>query len=426
MGSITRSHNAQAKRAAAAIAIAAFACEAYFFNAAGKSGAALIGGLAWALFCLSLFATIALRGKPGAARGVFFTTAALAFIPSFIAQLIEARGHMAVSGSEVAASQVPFCHIALSTSLLPAALLRTLDFPAQLSGTRAAFYPMLLYWLLSLVTVGRGWCGWVCFYGGIEDGVSSLAKKPRLDLSGRGPSLRRINYAMLAFVSLAALATVVPVYCDWLCPFKLVTEYSDPVDARSYLALIVFVGLFLGLVVVLPALSKRRTQCSTLCPFGAMQSLLDRLSPYAVKVDAAACVGCGACDRACPMLAIDSESRAAGGTRESCVKCGRCFEACRKGAIGYALRYNQAGLDLWKSLAGRAEQKAETGGILALLYRAAARAARVVRAALSPELVFPFVAMSFGMIISTGFSGQTMARLANLALTGSFSLGGLR
>ena len=37
--------------------------------------------------------------------------------------------------SRVTADQVPFCHIAITTSLVPAALLHTLDFPAQLRGS---------------------------------------------------------------------------------------------------------------------------------------------------------------------------------------------------------------------------------------------------------------------------------------------------
>jgi polyferredoxin len=333
---------------------------------------------------------------------------------------------MAVSGAEVIASQVPFCHIAITTSILPAALFKTLDFPAQLAGSRASFYPMLLYWLLSLVTVGRGWCGWACFYGGIEDGISALPRKIRLDLGKSGPALRRINYAVLAFVAFASLGTLVPVYCDWLCPFKLVTEYSDPVDARSYLALIAFVGLFLGLVVILPALSKRRTQCSTLCPFGALQSLLDKLSPYYVAIDTNACVSCGACDSSCPMLALDKDARAAGSARSSCVKCGRCFDACPKGALGYKVRHTKSGLDLWSALAVRVRAKSEASAYFGFAYRALAAAFETLSALLSPALLFPFTALSFGMIISTGFSSQTMTRLVNLIVSGSFSAGGIK
>ena len=79
--------------------------------------------------------------------------------------------------------------------------------------------------------------------------------------------------------------------------------------------MIAFIGIFLALVVVLPLLTKKRTQCSILCPFGAMQSLLDRISPFRVAINTKACVSCGACDRACPMLAMNPATRAKGRRR---------------------------------------------------------------------------------------------------------------
>ena len=393
--------------AASLLAIAVFGYETWFFNAAGKSGAPLAGGIVWAAFCIAIFAIITLGGKPDPARRVFFFTAAVTFIPSFVAHLIEARGQMVLTASDIASSRLPFCHIALTTSLLPAALLRSLDFPARLSGIRTAFYPMLAYWLLSLVTIGRGWCSWVCFYGGLEDGISALPRRARVDVGAKGPSFRRFNKAMLAFVALAGIGTLVPVYCDWLCPFKLVTEYVEPSSLRSYLALIVFIGLFLALVVVLPLLTKKRTQCSILCPFGAMQSLLDRLSPFRVAVDAQACVSCGVCDKACPMLALNPLSRAKGRPESSCVKCGTCFSACPRGAIGYALRTHLRGA----SVRG-GPQEGEPS-----------RSRAFFNALLSPSLLFPFTALSFGMIISSAFSAETLTRLATLVSTGGFLMG---
>ncbi len=403
---------------AAAILVLGFAYEAWFFLAAGKSGPGLAGGHLWAAFATALFAGIAFSGSPEPWRGIFFTSAALTFIPSFIAHLVETRGHMAVTGAEVAAGQVPFCHIAITTSILPAALFRTLDFPAQLSGTRASFYPMLAYWLLSVVTLGRGWCSWVCFYGGIEDGLAALPKRARLDTKGSGPMFRRVNRAILGFVVLAGVGTLIPVYCDWLCPFKLITEYSAPTSLQSYLALILFVGLFLGLVVILPLLTKRRTQCSILCPFGALQSFLDRISPVHVRVDRNLCVDCGLCDKACPMLALDKEARAAGRPASTCVKCGKCFGVCPKCALGYAAGGG-----------GRADNPLRTarqtllsrGGSLSKL---AGVGLGVLEDILSPGLLFPFTAMSFGMIISTAFSAETMTRIVGLLTTGSFALGG--
>jgi polyferredoxin len=410
--------NRGASQAAAAILVAVFAYEAWFFNVAGRSGISIAGGAVWACFCIVIFAAIAFHGRPDPARRLFFCTSALAFVPSFVGHLLEARGRMAFTSADVLASQIPFCHIAITTSILPAALMRTLDFPAQLTGSRAAFYPMLAYWLLSLVTVGRGWCSWVCFYGGIEDGISALPRKARLNLGKSGETMRRLNYSILAFAALAGIGTLVPVYCEWLCPFKLVTEYAEPSDLRSYLALIVFVGLFLCLVVILPFLSKKRTQCSILCPFGAMQSLLDRISPFRVSVDVSTCISCGACDRACPMNALDQESRQGGGPHRSCVKCGSCFSACPKGAIGYSASAASRGLGF---LAECSFSLRSRGG---WVRSSVAMVVDILHDLLSPARLFPFTALSFGMIISTAFSAETMTRLINLAIHGSFLSGG--
>ena len=59
-------------------------------------------------------------------------------------------------------------------------------------------------------------------------------------------------------------------------------------------------------------------------------------------------------------------------------------------------------------------------------YRALAAILETLASLLSPSLLFPFTALTFGMIISSGFSAQTMKRIVNLILNGSFSLGGLR
>ena len=70
----------------------------------------------------------------------------------------------------------------------------------------------------------------------------------------------------------------------WLGPFKAVSEY---VAARNPLGMVqngIFILLFAGLVIVLPWLTRKRTQCAFFCSFGAFQSIFNKTSVFDVKI----------------------------------------------------------------------------------------------------------------------------------------------
>jgi hypothetical protein len=74
----------------------------------------------------------------------------------------------------------------------------------------------------------------------------------------------------------------------WLCPFKAVTEYPAVRSFETAVQMGIFITLFLGLVVVLPLLTKKRTQCSFLTL---------SITPRAVQSGKPllSCMKCGAC-----------------------------------------------------------------------------------------------------------------------------------
>ena len=86
-----------------------------------------------------------------------------------------------------------------------------------------------------------------------------------------------------------------PVYCDWLCPLKLVTEHHEIDNSVAYLQAIIFITLGMGLLFILPLLTKKRTHCGLFCPLGAMQSLMSPANPYRVRIDPERCRGCREC-----------------------------------------------------------------------------------------------------------------------------------
>ena len=213
-----------------------------------------------------------------------------------------------------------------------------------------------------------------------------MAKKQRLKLLPKNRELREFHFGFLFFVILASLCELACIYCEWFCPFKLVTEFSPINSIPSLIATVMFIGLFLGLVVVLPILTKKRTQCSTLCPFGAFASLTDRFSLFQMKIDTTKCTGCMKCASTCPFSAIDIKTiqDKKGHPELTCAKCGECVAVCPQKAISYSLRFSKPA------------------------------ASHVFQELLHPSQLFRFAAFTFAVIMSSDFMIKSLNLVAGI------------
>jgi len=273
-------------------------------------------------------------------RRWFFVALGVLFPVGFIHTVMVMRGTMGIPIEEMIAGRTPFCFLPIPLLILPAAFTKTLVFPGSIlpnggmsGGGMAA---MAAIWLAVTIVVGKGWCSYACFFGGIEEGMASVAPKAKLRKIDR--RWRYGPWAVLLAMVLLSLALFEPAYCMWLCPFKAVSEY---VAARNTVGLIqngIFVVLFAALVIALPLLTKKRTQCAFFCPFGAFQSIFNKTSVFDVKIDKTRCTPCVLCQKSCPTMSLTEESIAKGETLMSCMKCGACVDACPKDAAVWHIR----------------------------------------------------------------------------------------
>jgi len=273
-------------------------------------------------------------------RRWFFVALGLLFPVGFIHEVISMRGTMGIPIEEMIAGRTPFCFIPIPLLILPAALTKMLVFPGSIlpnggmsGGGMAA---MAGIWLAVTIVVGKGWCSYACFFGGIEEGVASVP--PRARVRKIDPRWRYGPWAVFLAMVLLSLALFEPAYCMWLCPFKAVSEY---VAARNTVGVVqngIFVVLFAGLVIALPLLTKKRTQCAFFCPFGAFQSIFNKTSVFDVRIDKSRCTPCVLCQKSCPTLSLTEESIASGKTLMSCMKCGACVDACPRDAAVWHIR----------------------------------------------------------------------------------------
>jgi len=273
-------------------------------------------------------------------RRIFFVSLGVLFPIGFIHNLIVMRGSMGIPIEEMIAGRTPFCFMPIPLLILPAVFTRTLVFPGSIVGASGhGIAVMVALWLALTLVMGKGWCSYACFFGGIEEGVAAIPARARI--RKLDPRWRYLPWAVLLAMVLLSLAIFEPAYCMWLCPFKAVTEY---VAARNMLGLVqnvIFVLLFAGLVIVLPFLTKKRTQCAWFCPFGAFQSIFNKISIFEMKIDKERCKPCLLCQNTCPNLSLSKESVARGETLLSCMKCGACVDVCPRKAIVWHIKGTQ-------------------------------------------------------------------------------------
>lgn len=100
------------------------------------------------------------------------------------------------------------------------------------------------------------------------------------------------------------------------------------VSTAGWVSATVALAVFIVMVVF-----RGRLFCNTLCPVGALLSLVSRYSFFRISFDKAACTHCGNCEHTCKAEAIDSRNLTVDTSR--CVDCFNCVSSCAKGGLQY-------------------------------------------------------------------------------------------
>ncbi len=267
-------------------------------------------------------------------RKIFFTSYAVMFAIQFVWWTMGDRGHMWLMDKEILSAQAPMCHMVAPMLLLPLVFFREVIFPVPLLQGLS----FLVIVLAVALFYGRAFCSWGCFFGGQDELFSSLARRKRWNIGPLPPAVRYFSLAFLLAIVLHSFATMSPTYCWWFCPFKVSSEFIEVNSFVRVLQTFLFVALWVLLVVLVPFLTKKRSQCGLFCPMGAFLSLTNKVNLFDVRIDREKCTDCQNCVKACPVFALTPETVARGRARISCTKCGACFEACPAGAIGFSLK----------------------------------------------------------------------------------------
>ncbi|MFH1619024.1 MAG: 4Fe-4S binding protein [bacterium] len=312
----------------------------------------------WAVFISALGYLIFSTGRISPRRTVLFVSLAAGFLIHFKSGLVTIGEQ---TFSTECMQDVPYCHIAMASTVLNYLYQQYL---ALMSGDWKLWGPLTIavLWLGVTLVPGRGWCSWVCFYGGIDEGFSKMLRKPILRPERLPAWTRDFPMALLIFLLLISLAYLMPIFCLWVCPLKITTEFLEPSGdpVRSVQLTLMSVAGFLFLI-ILPVLTGKRTFCSYICPFGAWQSVAGKINPFRVTIDARNCTECKSCYSSCPMMAIRCtdnpedaspdkpvSGRPAPEILNYCNMCGKCTDVCPENSA----RYTILGRDLSTAVSG--------------------------------------------------------------------------
>ncbi len=210
-------------------------------------------------------------------------------------------------------------------------------------------FATFLVWFLVL---NKGWCGWICPLGTIQDWITALRKRLGMAQSRYSQAsfgrLKKVKYVLLLLLILIPMGIGNSIlglpkishdmgtpFCQ-ICPGRmliplfngdpsqLVVDFSSTTTmAMSALGMLV-TGMF-----VAGAFFKKRFFCF-FCPMSALHYVLSKPALLRLSKDGGKCTRCGDCARVCDMqikeIADDVTSRDI--MQDDCILCLKCVAAC--------------------------------------------------------------------------------------------------
>ena len=181
-------------------------------------------------------------------------------------------------------------------------------------------------------------------FGLIQDLLHKVPH-PRVNIPKRlDQCLRWLKYIILVVMVLLLPAfaggitgVTPPYFCEYICPAGTL-EGGIPLvllnDSLRAIAGALFQWKVSLLILILAgAVLIPRFFCRYLCPLGAFYAVFQRFSFVQMKLDREKCVGCGKCEKICPMQ-VDVTKNI---NSPECIRCGECAKICSASAISIGI-----------------------------------------------------------------------------------------
>ena len=176
------------------------------------------------------------------------------------------------------------------------------------------------------VLFGRGFCGWICPLGLLQEFFTYIGRKLHIRQDRMPVKLD----AFLKYFKYVGL--IIIVYFSWKTGSLVFNNY-DPWAAYAHIPegfkelydefLIGTVFLIVGTV---GSLWIPQNWCRYFCPMGAFLGILSKISPTKIVRDSNVCINCKLCSKVCPVALDVSEKEVV--NKSECYQCGDCLAVC--------------------------------------------------------------------------------------------------
>ncbi|WP_459190140.1 4Fe-4S dicluster domain-containing protein [Parabacteroides sp. APC149_11_2_Y6] len=245
-------------------------------------------------------------------------------------------------------------HILLHMQVLPAVL-----------GGLAGF---IIFQFVLVLLFGRIYCSVMCPAGILQDIINRLfcigkKKKKGLRRFKYHKPVNLLRYAILALTAVflvfgsSELCLLLDPYSNYgriatnlfrpavMWGNNMLAELLMKMDNYSLYHVTISTVALQGIIAALMALvvftfmtiSRGRLFCNTICPTGALLSLVSRFSFFRISFDKDSCTHCGNCEHTCKAEAINSKDLTIDTSR--CVDCFNCVSSCAKGGLQYRFNF---------------------------------------------------------------------------------------
>ena len=188
--------------------------------------------------------------------------------------------------------------------------------------------------LVVTALIGRFYCAVICPLGIFQDifiwfRKIIFGKKRPYRYSKPANGLRYTVLVLFVLAMLVGMGSIAALFAPY-------SAYARMVTGIHASGVVQWVAIITLVVIGLLGFTLGRIWCNTICPVGALLSLVSRYRIFGIRIDADKCVGCRRCEHGCKAMCIDIDNKAVDQSR--CVDCWNCLGECKVGAISLSTR----------------------------------------------------------------------------------------